>query len=412
MIGRWDREVENEQMDQVGSLSLFAGFLIDGSGAPAKHNVLVQIQGGNITSIECLGHNAPRFEAAGLEDLSSYTILPGLVDCHVHLAISGTCNQEIRRNQLQYSFDEVRPLIRKRLSSHLSCGVMALRDGGDWAGHSHRYRTECSSSGLVARLHLKTAGKAWRQTNRYGKLIGRPPQNGLSLAESIKLDVGTDHVKILNSGLNSLTEFGRETEPQFSLTELASAVSFARGQGRRTMIHANGKIPVEMSIRAGCDSIEHGFFMGKENVERIAEQQIAWVPTAFAMKALASALPPDTLESKISAKNLEHQIEQLAYARKTGVRVAVGTDAGGFGIHHGKAFADELKIFIHAGYSVEEAIRCATWEGARLLGVEEDLGRVVPGMPASFIAVRSVPSGLIDALDRVERVYIRGIRIL
>jgi len=100
-----------------------------------------------------------------------------------------------------------------------------------------------------------------------------------------------DHVKIVNSGLNSLLNFGKETSPQFPLGDLKKAVLCAHKKGHKVMIHANGRNPVRDAIDSGCDSIEHGFFMGTENLRRLADEQITWVPTAFTMEAYARTLP-------------------------------------------------------------------------------------------------------------------------
>ena len=94
-----------------------------------------------------------------------------------------------------------------------------------------------------------------------------------------------DHIKIVNSGLNSLKEFGKETLPQFGAEELSDVVKIAGKCGRRVMVHANGKKPVAAALAAGCNSIEHGFFMGVENLKIMAEKGIVWVPTACTMKA-------------------------------------------------------------------------------------------------------------------------------
>ena len=87
-------------------------------------------------------------------------------------------------------------------------------------------------------------------------------------------------MKIVNSGLNSLKVFGKQTPPQFGAEEMRAAVKTAKSFGLKTMVHANGKLPVKIAVDAGCDSIEHAFFMGAESLYRIAERGAIWVPTA------------------------------------------------------------------------------------------------------------------------------------
>ena len=389
----------------------FAGWVIDGTGSPARRGMVVRVENGMIVSLE--DSRESELRTAGLEytDLSACTVVPGFVDAHVHLAWSGKTNPKLREEQLDQRFEKTGPLIGERIARSLSYGIMALRDGGDAAGHALRYARRNVPADYLP-VHIKCAGKAWRAQGRYGKLIGRPPRDGLTLAESINArSAEADHVKIVNSGLNSLKVFGKETKPQFDMEEIIAAADIAHKRGQKVMVHANGRLPVQMSIEAGCDSIEHGFFMGADNMKRMADRQVFWVPTAFTMKAYSMHMPPGSIEAEISSKNLDHQLEQMALARKFGVPIAAGTDAGGVGVRHGRAFAEELKLSMEAGFGLEEAIRCATSEGARLLGLDDELGRLVKGMPANFVVVEGPPSGMPESLKKAKAVYVRGKRV-
>jgi imidazolonepropionase-like amidohydrolase len=176
------------------------------------------------------------------------------------------------------------------------------------------------------------------------------------------------------------------------------------------MVHANGGTPVQYAVEAGSDSIEHGFFMGEENMKRMADRQVFWIPTAFTMKALNQHHDQEA-QSRTAARILDAQLDQMRLAGKLGVRVAAGTDAGGFGVRHGEALIEELKLIMEAGYTVEEAIRCATSDGAQLLGLEHELGRLCRGMPASFIVVPGPPSSLPGSLREVRAMYVNGEKV-
>lgn len=390
---------------------LFAGRLIDGTGGPTRHDVLIQTEEGIITSMRRIKPDDLSALEGERVDLSQCTLLPGLVDCHVHLTMSGTSDMEIRRHQLNFTFEQAGPVIARHLSHHLQHGIVALRDGGDSAGHTLRYRKELlPASGLPC--CVRAAGKAWRARGRYGRIIGRPPHEGCSLAQCITEDEnGADHIKIVNSGLNSLTEFGKETAPQFPPEELDGAVQAARRKTLKCMVHANGKAPVRYAIDAGCHSIEHGFFMGRENLERMADLQVFWVPTAITMKAYSEELVNGSLESDIAKRTLDHQLEQIAYARNLGVPIAVGTDSGSLGVHHGASYPGELELLLDAGFSIEEAVCCASLEGARLLGLKNELGQLKKGMPATFVAVKGHPSDLPRSLALPVAVYVSGKRV-
>lgn len=382
-----------------------AGWLIDGSGGPVRKNIRLCIKNGRIVSItdSAAGDSA----ASGTTDLGSSTILPCLVDSHVHLCMSGTDAPIAREKQLGAGFDEIKGFISEHIKRHLSYGVLAVRDGGDKHAHLLRYRNEYPDIKKMP-IGIKVAGRAWHRAGRYGSLVGRPPQENHSLAEAIKTDPEEkDHIKIVNSGLNSLKEFGKETLPQFGVEELLNAVRVAGKYGCRVMVHANGKKPVAAALAAGCNSIEHGFFMGSENLKIMAEKGIVWVPTACTMKAYAEHMKPGSIEHEVSRMNLDHQLEQISKARELGVMVALGTDAGSIGVHHGSAVIDEMELLIQAGYSLPEAVKCASCDGARLLGIE-DFGVISKGMTATFLVAKGDPSKLPDSLSAIQAIYING----
>ncbi|MFO7665996.1 MAG: amidohydrolase family protein [Desulfobacterales bacterium] len=383
-----------------------AGWLIDGTGGPVRKNISLQIQNGRITSIIA---GSDSFDSTKYEttDFGSSTILPCLVDSHVHLCMSGTNDPVVREKQPGAGFDETKVIISEHIRRHLSYGVLAVRDGGDRFAHALRYRNEYIDIKKTP-IDIRIAGRAWHRAGRYGGLIGRPLQDNHSLAEAINNDPEEkDHIKIVNSGLNSLKEFGKETLPQFGAEELSDVVKIALKSGRRVMVHANGKKPVAVALEAGCNSIEHGFFMGAENLKLMAEKKITWVPTACTMKAYSEHMKPGSREAVISRMNLNHQLEQISKARELGVSVALGTDSGSMGVHHGAAVVEELKLLITAGYSLPEAIRCASCNGARLLGIE-DFGVISKDVAATFLVAKGDPSNLPDSLGTLDFICFKG----
>ncbi|MFH1351124.1 MAG: amidohydrolase family protein [Pseudomonadota bacterium] len=388
---------------------ILAGWLIDGTGGPIRKGVTLEIADGLILSSRPSGP----YDSAQPDfvNLSHCTLIPGLVDCHVHLFMSSTDDPDIRRHQLNAPFQAMKNIIARHLVQHLAHGVVAVRDGGDYAAHTLRYKKECLPHDQIPLL-VRSAGKAWHAPGRYGELIGRPPLKGRTLAQSIlKGQKGVDHVKIVNSGLNSLYEFGTETAPQFDLDPLKEAVNAGRSLGLKTMVHANGKLAVGLAIEAGCHSIEHGFFMGKENLFKMAEKGITWVPTAFTMEAYSRALSPGRLESEIAKGNLDHQLDQIRMACDYGVPIAVGTDSGSLGVHHGQSISEEMRLLLSAGLSLEKVIQSATSNGSRLLDMEKEVGRITPGGPATFLVIRGDPGRLLEHLCSPVKIYIKG-RIL
>ncbi len=378
---------------------------MDGRGGPVQERKILQIRNNRIDQIRNV--EKPDHECTDLLDLSGSTVLPCLVDSHVHLTMSGTTNRKVRTRLLGAVYDEAEEVIKDHLFQHLAHGVMAVRDGGDKNAHVSRYCRKCHGAFKFATI-LKASGKAWHQKGRYGGLIGRPPADNQTLGWALNRnaeDIG--QVKIVNSGLNSLMEFGKETNPQFTAGEMKDACLRAHRLGRKVMVHANGKVPVGIAIDAGCDSIEHGFFMGKENLKKMAGTNMVWVPTACTMQAFAEQTESPGLLPEVAKKNLDHQLEQIGLARKLGVSIAVGTDAGSPGVHHGRSVSQEMKLLTEAGYSIEEAVQCATGIGADLLDIRE-IGRLVKGAPATFISVKGSPSNLLDNLKLIDQLFIQG----
>ncbi len=387
---------------------IIIGWLIDGSGGLAKEKKFLHINNGRIEQIRNAGKTD--FTRTKTLDLSSSTVLPCLVDSHVHLTLSGTTERNVRTRLLSAGYDKAKTVIRDHLRNHQDHGVLAVRDGGDKNAHVLRYCRECHGTNEPD-VVVKTSGKAWHQKGRYGGLIGQAPADNEKLSNAFgSATEGIDQVKIVNSGLNSLTEFGKETSPQFSFGEMKEVVLKARMLGRKVMVHANGKVPVSIAIDAGCDSIEHGFFMGKENLKKMAEKQIIWVPTICTMKAFSEQSDGPGMLSRVAKRNLEHQLDQVSLARQLGVPVAVGTDAGSPGVHHGCSVSEEIKLLVEAGFTIEEAVKCATSTGAELLEVKE-IGLLTSGASATFIVVKGDPSNLPDSLMYIEHLFIEGKKV-
>lgn len=384
------------------------GSLIDGHGCPVRKNQCIIIDRGSITKI-CDDTSPETIPAEQLTDLSHCVVLPVLIDSHVHLCMSGTIDQEFREKQLDASYQELIPIIEEHLRHHFSHGVLAVRDGGDQGAHVLRYLEELHDpTNLPARTI--SPGSAYHQRDRYGSLIGVCTAGDETLLQAfLRRAQPTKLVKVVNSGVNSLTSFGKQTDPQFSTEQLKEMVDQAKRQGCKVMVHANGKAPVRGAIEAGCNSIEHGFFMGRENLELMAENNIFWVPTIYTMKACAQNAGHyrSTIEKNVVEQNLAHQLEQLALARELGVKVALGTDSGSIGVLHGESMVEEMKLFMQAGFSLSETVRCATEHGARLLGLDE-FGALEPGKPANFLVTRGTTAQLPRKLTYMETIYLDG----
>ena len=216
-------------------------------------------------------------------------------------------------------------------------------------------------------------------------------------------------VKIFASGVNSLTTFGDYGQPHFDQEELTALVEAAKGLGKKVMVHANGEEAVKRAITAGCDSIEHVFFMVEENLNHLRDSGIIWIPTVFTIRAYRENM--HLLEAKAKSvvldRILEHQLGQLSRARELGVKVAVGSDAGSLGVLHGEGLMEEMKLFKKAGYTLPEILYCSSTNGGGLLGLGS-YGKVQSHYPATFLVSRGTPFQLPRKIVYLERIIVKG----
>jgi imidazolonepropionase-like amidohydrolase len=384
------------------------GWLLDGTGAAAQTGAILELGEGKVLHVRPPTGQDPPIDV----DLCHCTVLPTLVDAHVHLTLSGSADPVGRRRQLDLAYPGAAAVIRRHLEQHLTAGVAAVRDGGDHHGHTLAYKLK-EKAGPV---YTAVAGRAWHAAGRYGRLIGRPPEGAEDLGEAIaRCREPIDQVKIVNSGLNSLKTFAKETAPQFSGSQMRAAVAAATALNLPVMVHANGRRPVAEALAAGCTSIEHGFFMGRQNLAAMAAGGAVWVPTVVTMAAYARQLAHGEngdgafsgADLDVVRRNRDHQLEQVRLAFEMGVAIAVGTDAGSLGVDHGRAVAEEMRLLAEAGLPLSAVVRAATWNGARLLELG-DRGRLTAGQRADFIAVAGPPQTLLSKLGLPDAVFIKG----
>jgi imidazolonepropionase-like amidohydrolase len=380
---------------------LRVGWLIDGQAGVLATDQVIVIDQGRIESIQ--SYLGSSFQDADLLDLRGATVLPALMDAHVHLALSGTLDAALRQAQLEQSAQQSEAAIKTHLQAHLDSGIVAVRDAGDKLGQVLKVKSVQKTP-----VHLAATCWAWHAPGRYGAMIGLAPTPGQTLSQAVaRCPQGMDHIKLIQSGINSLDRFGHETAPQFSETELALVRRFALTKGLPVMVHANGREAVQSALDAGCDSIEHGYFMGRDNLQRMADRQVFWVPTAIPMAALTRDGVLSPAMADVARRTLEHQLKQIASAHQSGVRIALGTDAGSMGADHGTAVRRELALLMDAGLSLSQAVKCATLNAAQLMGLRYR-GALQPGWRADFIAVHGRPEHLPASLEIIAGLCIQG----
>ncbi|PKN48775.1 MAG: amidohydrolase, partial [Deltaproteobacteria bacterium HGW-Deltaproteobacteria-16] len=231
---------------------------------------------------------------------------------------------------------------------------------------------------------------------------------------------GRDFLKI---GYSNSIEDEESPYPLLTPEDLARILEH-RG-GRKAVVVANGAQQVAEALAAGCDAIEQGYNMGEDNLRTMAKQGVLWIPSVlrakngldgassggdvccrFSTRYVAPGKPVPGAEA-FWRKMLAEQLAQLRSARELGVKTAVGTGAGSVGILHGESMAEEMKLFLKGGYSLEETIRCGSENGARFFGME-NLGRLTVGRKANFLIARGTVQQLPRKLSYLEGIYVDG----
>jgi imidazolonepropionase-like amidohydrolase len=384
----------------TGKKYIFAGWLIDGSGKEVQKRVCLVVEEGKITSTGSIEDFA-NIDPSLVTDLSHCTLLPPLIDCNVNLCSSAAVDKKRRKSQALAGFDEISLLISQHVHFCQSHGVLGVADGGSARDYVLRYRDNTIGSNGET-IAIKTSAPVSHNescSNHNDESLGSTPS-------TISADIDRyDYIKIMNSEEVHHNMPAASFSSYFEDDELDTIVRLADQKGKKVIALANGERAVKAALKSGCHAIEQGSFMGEENLKRMAASGVVWIPAFLSIK---SGLENFTTMSQDGVtKIIKQQLEQLSQARAFGVKAALGTGAGSSGIIHGESVVEELKYFIKGGYSLVEAIRCVSANGAELLDISE-MGLLQEGRAATFIVSRGMPAQLPRKLTYLEAIYING----
>jgi imidazolonepropionase-like amidohydrolase len=247
---------------------------------------------------------------------------------------------------------------------------------------------------MVNNVELKgpvvmASGKALRKNGGYGSFLGTGAAPG-ELAKVMKglLKENINQVKVLVSGIVSFKEYSKVGGVQFTLKELEQIVRIAADHGLKVMAHASSDEAVQICIKAGVHSIEHGYFISVDSLKAMADQRIAWVPTVVPVAVQNQGLDGSlTAETAVIEHTYRRQLQMIRLAQKLGVILGVGTDAGAVGVQHGTGYLRELQLYQEAGLTAEETLMAATRNGAYIIGMQDSLGVISPGRPAYLLVL-------------------------
>ncbi|MFO8059952.1 MAG: amidohydrolase family protein [Bacillota bacterium] len=349
---------------------------------------------------------------AKVVDLTGSTLLPGLIDSHVHCVLDATGDP--MGNAAGESPATSALKAAGHLRATLEAGVTYIRDlgGRDYVDVDLR---DAVRAGLIPGPSMQVAGRIITMTGGHGHPIGREADGVGDVARAAReqLKAGVDVVKVIATG-GVMTPGVEPGCAQMSEEEMAVAVREAHNAGRKVATHAQGTSGIKNAIRAGVDSVEHGIFLDEEAVQMMKEAGVYLVPTLVAPHWIVEAgveggIPEYAVRKAQSV--MESHLASFRMAREAGVRIAMGTDAGTPFNRHGQN-AYELKLMVEAGMSPMDAILSATRVAAELLGVQDEVGTIEEGKRADMIVVSGDPLADIDEMLDVREVYVAGERVV
>lgn len=337
--------------------------------------VTVRVAAGRIDGI-APGDHGETLAEQGLPVSRGGYLMPGLVDAHVHLFLDGgPTDGPTRSAHMKKSVDELTDAARASARQSLAHGVTLVRDAGDKHGINHVIRAEAVAGSDLCRV--RSGGSGIKRAKRYGAFMAGDVGDDDSIRQSVaQLAEANDEIKIILTGIIDFDAGAVTDEPQFTLAETRLIVETARQHGRKTFTHCSGEKGLKIAAKAGVGAIEHGFFMTREILAIMADQQIAWTPT-FSPVHFQWAHPEAVGWSANTIGHLrrilDHHAEHLRLAHDLGVPLLLGTDAGSMGVEHGKAMIDEIRCYTEAGIPLTATLAAATSTARRHFGVAEKL---------------------------------------
>lgn len=358
------------------------------------------------------GRSVKHPAGARVIDLGNRTLMPGLIDAHVHLFLHPGAED---LQTVQESVPQRTIMAVLAAKEDLMAGFTAERDmGTEGAGPADTAVRNAIDKGLLPGPRLRVSGNAISITGGHEDAISYNPEQHVlpnaTLANSLpelitamrgQFRDGADFIKIYATGRDSLADGKWTSVPQYSESELTAAVQEAARMGKRVAVHAGGEPGTGYAVRAGVASVDHASFLSDETMRLMKERGIPAVPTFAISEYFAE-------ESKSAGRReaLEFHVAQFKRQLAAGVPIAVGSDVGPF--PHGTQ-AREYEALVRYGMTPLEALRAGLVNGARLLGWGEQIGKLKSGYLADVIAVEGDPLKDIGALRKVGFVMKGGV---
>ncbi len=376
--------------------------IIDGTGAVHERATLL-VRGSKISAVGptrtlTIPKGTVRINGRGL------TILPGLIDCHVHLCLGGEADVVGTLGSEHPSFTLLKSASYAK--STLDAGFTTVRDVGA-RDHSIFALKQAVDSGLVPGPRIIGAGLAICMIGGHARFIGQEVEGTEQVRQAVtdQIVAGAGVIKVIASG-GVLTPGTSPDAAQMTMEELSAAVDAARHAEKKVAAHAHGAAGMRNAILAGVRSIEHATLLDEEAGALMKRYGVYMVPTLSALATTAAYRPscgiPESALSKAKAMTKRHQASFI-YAHRNGISIAMGTDAGTPFNYHGDN-AQELERMVALGMTPMEAILASTTAAAKLIGIQNSVGTLTRGMEADLVILKGNPLKKIDMLRDRDKI--------
>jgi len=397
-----------------------AQWLIDGTADKPRRNMEIVIRGNRISEVRA-SNSQPLPAAAQLIDLGAATLLPGLIDTHTHIFLQGEdpaaggYDGQLLKSPASYRAARAVVSVRRALEQGFT-GIRDLETEG--AGYGDVGIKRAINEGLIPGPRMWVATRSISSTGGYplegyapeitvpkgAQLIDGPVEARKAARE--QLDGGADWIKVYMTHRSWLDAQGAlVSQPTLTVEELKAIVDETHGWGRKVACHAYNGPGLQRALDGGCDSIEHGLELSDAQIAQMLRQGTWYVPTLQVY--YTDWDPVDTDAGKRDRKRVALHGVSFGKALHAGVKMAFGTDVGGF--KWSEPIAEEFLREVQFGMTPMQAIQSATSRAAELLGKRGEIGVVAPGAYADLIAVAGDPLADVGALKTVHFVMKDGV---
>jgi imidazolonepropionase-like amidohydrolase len=393
--------------------------VIDVETSHPLEDAVVVVEDGSITNVGARSDFPESLDGDEVRLWGGY-VLPGLFNCHAHLALDGSDVPYAVKLPVLRALDEGRRIAGylREARLNLAWGVTSVRDlhpGPAGTLDGYRLVRELSDGSSVAAARLFMSGRplvvpGGHGTHWLSRVVSGPDDVVRAVRETIA--DGADVVKLMTAhAWGPLPGVPASWATYFTPAELAAAVATAHGFGVPVAAHCHGEQALKSVVAAGVDSVEHGSGMTPSIADQMAAQGTYLVPTLASYDNISTAGAAGGLdEGRLAQAAWVRGRQRTGFdiARRAGVRIAAGSDAGFHMLAHGESLIRELELYVELGMSPIEAIRSATTTAAALVGVRDSLGSIAIGTKADFVVCIGDPRENISHLRNISLVSVGG----